>query len=247
VGLIYGSGASLHTDSMRHTRIAQRLSKPSMSAEFRTLLLCSGGVESAVLIAQAQAAEETPVPLFADYSQRGAAMERQAADNICRALGSAPPQLLDLQHEGRAFQAINRLHIPLPHRNLILLSLALAWASQHGCSKLALGLNRDDFGKDAQFQSQGAVRYETGTLAFVDRFRALAEAVAPDVEVALPQESMAKAQVVQLGAKLRVPLELSYSCMRGRERHCGACLQCRARREAFLAAGVAEAEGFYEA
>lgn len=212
----------------------------------KTLLLCSGGVESAVLIAQILAAGRRPVALCADYSQRGAAEELAAANHLCASMGTEAPQLLDLRAEGTAFQSINRLHIPLPHRNLVLLSLALSWASTRECSQLAIGLNRDDFDKDAEFAAAGAVRYTTGTRSFVDRFQSMAKTVSPDVQVVLPQAELSKAEVVQLGAKLGVPLEHTYSCMRGRARHCGACIQCRARRAAFIEAGVPEPSDFYE-
>mmetsp|Transcript_10930 Transcript_10930/g.34534 ORF Transcript_10930/g.34534 Transcript_10930/m.34534 type:complete len:221 (+) Transcript_10930:90-752(+) len=213
----------------------------------KTLLLCSGGVESAVLVAQLLAVRRHPVPLFADYSQRGAQRERISARAVCASFeGVPPPQELDLRAEGGRFQAINRLHVPVPHRNLVLLSLALSWASTLGCSQLAIGLNRDDFGKDEEFEAAGAVRYTTGTRAFTDRFRALANVVAPEVEVALPQAELSKPEVIRLGADLGVPLHLTYSCMRGRERHCGTCIQCRARREAFVSAGVEEGDDVYE-
>ena len=112
-----------------------------------TLLLCSGGVESAVLVGQLLELGEHVVPLFADYSQRGASQERLAAERMCSHFGLEPPQHMDLRAEGGAFQAMNRLHVPMPHRNLVLLSLALAWASTHRCSRLAIGLNKDDFAK----------------------------------------------------------------------------------------------------
>jgi 7-cyano-7-deazaguanine synthase len=198
------------------------------------------------MVAQLLAAGREPLPLFADYSQRGAAAERAAADAVCAASGIAAPRLLDLRTEGSAFQAVNRLHVPMPHRNLVLLSLALSWASTLECSELAIGLNRDDFGKDADFAAAGAVRYTTGTVAFVERFRELAAVVAPDVEVVLPQAEMSKADVVRLGSQLGVPLESTYSCMRGRAHHCGSCLQCRSRRAAFIEAGLPESDAFYE-
>ena len=90
------------------------------------------------------------------------------------------------------------------------------------------------------------MRYTTGTRAFASRFSELASAVAPDVEIALPQAELSKAEVIRLGVRLGVPLELTYSCMRGGERHCGTCIQCRARRQAFADAGVPEAETVYE-
>ena len=69
-----------HTSAHECTRSASahmRAQAASAAAE-KTLLLCSGGVESAVLVAQILAAQRSPVPLFADYAQRGAERERQA-------------------------------------------------------------------------------------------------------------------------------------------------------------------------
>ena len=71
----------------------------------KTLLLCSGGVESAVLVAQLLAVRRHPVPLFADYSQRGAQRERISARAVCASFeGVPPPQELDLRAEGGRFQ-----------------------------------------------------------------------------------------------------------------------------------------------
>jgi len=215
----------------------------------RTLLLLSGGVESTTLLFQLLAQGRTPVPLFADYSQRSAEQERLAAARACESCGlPAPPQLLDLRAEGRAHQRINRLHVPLPLRNLTLLSLVLGWATTHRCSSVALGLNADDFGKDAEFAASGAVRYTTGTREFVQRFEGLAAVVAPGVAIELPQAAMTKTEVVAEGVRLggAPALLRSYSCMRGRAIHCGTCMQCVARRAAFAEAAVREPAGFYE-
>jgi len=216
------------------------------AAERRTLLLLSGGIESSVLLAQLKHAGQTPIPLFAHYSQRGVDAEHAAASAVCSAFGFAEPQLLDLRAEGLAHQRINRLHVPLPHRNLALLSLALGWATTHQCSAVALGLNRDDFGKDAEFAAAGAVRYTTGTREFVSSFTALAAVVAPDVGIMLPQAQLSKAEVIREGMRLGVPLRSTYSCMRGRPLHCGSCLQCLARRRAFALAGVEVEDVEYE-
>lgn len=212
----------------------------------RTALLLSGGIESAVLLAQLKHAGQQPVPLFAHYSQRGAEAEHAAASAACAAFGLAQPQLIDLRAEGGAHQRINRLHVPLPHRNLALLSLALGWASTLDCSAVALGLNRDDFGKDAEFAAAGAVRYTTGTREFVDAFTSVAAVVAPEVAITLPQAQMSKAEVIREGLRLGVPLQTTYSCMRGRRVHCGSCLQCRARRQAFADAGLELEDVEYE-
>ena len=217
-----------------------------LAGAHRTLVLLSGGVESAVLLAQLKEIGQQPMALFAHYAQRGAEAEHRAAIAACSSVGLAEPQLLDLRTEGVAHQRINRLHIPLPHRNLVLLSLALGWASTRQCSALAIGLNKDDFGKDAEFKATGSVRYTTGTRDFVERFTDLAAIVAPEIDIILPQAHMNKAKVVSEGVRLGMPLAQTYSCMRGRAAHCGTCLQCRARRQAFVDADAVAHDVSYE-
>jgi 7-cyano-7-deazaguanine synthase len=57
--------------------------------------------------------------------------------------------------------------------------------------------------------------------------------------VAAPFASMEKSEVIRLGIELKVPLELTLSCMNPHEgRHCGQCSKCRERRDAFAEAGV---------
>ena len=83
----------------------------------------------------------------------------------------------------------------------------------------------------------------SGTRAFVEKFRSLAAVVAPEVGVEVPQAELSKADVVRIGAQLNAPLLLrTYSCMRGRPLHCGTCLQCRSRREAFRSAGALDVD-----
>lgn len=49
---------------------------------------------------------------------------------------------------------------------------------------------------------------------------------------------MTKADIIKLGAELKVPYEKTWSCYKGNELHCGRCGTCIERREAFYLAGV---------
>ena len=178
----------------------------------RSLVMLSGGIESTLLLRMLQNRGRTPVPITFDYAQRGAVPERRAAEAACADAGLPPPQCLDLRAVGESFRKTNRLHIPLPHRNLVLLSLSLGWATTHSCSEVALGLTREDFQKDAEFLSAGSVRYTTGTEAFCRDFRTLAEHVAPGVELTLPLAAMEKHEVILEAQRLGVDLSRTYSC-----------------------------------
>ena len=215
----------------------------------RSLVMLSGGIESTVLLRMLPDRGRTPVAITFDYAQRGAVLERRAAEMQCADAGLPPPACIDLRAVGESFRKTNRLHIPLPHRNLVLLSLSLGWATTHDCSEVALGLTREDFQKDAEFASAGeSVRYTTGTEAFCRHFRTLAEHVAPGVELTLPFAAMEKHEVILEAQRLGVDLSRTYSCMRASPsgRHCGTCLQCVSRRAAFKAAELGEADDFYD-
>ena len=55
-----------------------------------------------------------------------------------------------------------------------------------------------------------------------------------------PLQWMLKSEVVSLGAKLNLPFELTWSCYDGKEKHCGICPTCRARKVAFQQAGISD-------
>lgn len=71
--------------------------------------------------------------------------------------------------------------------------------------------------------------------------RALSLGLRHRLEIAFPFLSKTKTDVIRLGASLRVPFELTLSCMNPQEsRHCGVCNKCRERRDAFIASGVGD-------
>ena len=53
-------------------------------------------------------------------------------------------------------------------------------------------------------------------------------------------------QVIQEGVQAGVDFSATYSCMKGSERHCGTCKQCKDRRQAFIDAGFPEPPDFYQ-
>lgn len=68
---------------------------------------------------------------------------------------------------------------------------------------------------------------------------ALSRGLAHPMVIAAPFAALHKAQVIELGARLGVPFELTLSCMNPQEDlHCGQCSKCRERRDAFAEAGV---------
>jgi len=232
-----------------------------------TVLLVSGGVESAVLAHYYEHHNHAdPIyPLFIDYAQVAAEQERRAARAATAAAGGALMEV-DVRALGEQLHAPARPHVPVPHRNLLLLSVAASFAPTVGASTITLALCKDDLapppggghhsnhpgrggsGGDGSADADATPQpYSTASPAFLDAARALLATLSPPLGLATPLSQLSKSAVVSLGARLPVlSLEATWSCAKGGAAHCGVCVQCKARREAFRVGGVVEPEGTYE-
>ncbi|HQU16503.1 MAG: ExsB family protein [Chromatiales bacterium 21-64-14] len=199
-----------------------------------SIILVSGGVESMTLLHR-EARRASVVPLFVDYGQRALEAERRTVRNQCRILDLEPVEL-DLSRVGRRFHgtALMRAHVPLPHRNMVLLSLGFSYGARIGARRIYLALNRAD-----------AHAYASAGTPFLDAFRHMIDILEPDLALCTPFIELHKAQVIQIGQSLGLDFARTYSCLLGHARHCGVCPQCCKRRDAFQAAGLAEPERFY--
>ena len=204
---------------------------PPMTAKANgiTMVLASGGVETATLLHQSAAAGGATGGVFLDYGQRPADMERRAASAQARETGAAL-ETLDMAAVGAAFQGESdrQYHIPLPHRNLVALSLGLSLAEKRQAARLWVGLTADD---------GSASRSASAT--FFDHFRGLADDLG-SVTVEAPLLGLTKSEVVRRGADLGVDFGRTYSCLLGYPHPCGRCPQCRKRAAAFAAAGLVD-------
>jgi len=74
---------------------------------------------------------------------------------------------------------------------------------------------------------------------FTAMAEALSRGLAHALTIAAPFAALHKAQVIELGARLGVPFELTLSCMNpAADQHCGRCSKCRERRDGFAEAGI---------
>lgn len=192
-------------------------------------MLLSGGIESTTVLHMEYEAGTDITPLFVDYAQRGAEMERQACRAVCETLSL---ELVEMDASGigggfRALQGKRRLHVPVPHRNLLILSIALSLASQQQARAIVLALQADD-----------GAWYPSASPSFVESFTHTAATLEPQIAFEAPLRAMRKPDVIRAGAALHVDFARSYSCMLGGELHCGTCRQCLDRRAAFLEADI---------
>jgi 7-cyano-7-deazaguanine synthase len=208
----------------------------------RTAVLLSAGLDSAVLAA-AESREADVHPIYVSAGLAWERYERAALDTLLAAppfAGRLAPLALltftvsdlypathwALRGTPPAFDTPDE-DVYLTGRNVALLSKAGIHCAQHHIRRIALGPLAGNPFPDAtpQFFNMMA--------------RALSLGLAYEITVDAPFASMHKEDVIRLGLRLDVPLELTLSCMNPQDRHhCGLCSKCRERRDAFRAAGV---------
>ena len=213
------------------------------------VVLLSGGLDSMVCAGLAREAGFRLLALTIDYNQRHRA-ELAAARTIAAALAERHVVLpLDLRRFGGSALTGDE-EVPkqglgpgipvtyVPARNLIFLSLALAWAEASGAGDLYIGVNALDYSG-----------YPDCRPEFIARFERLAElatkagAEGGAVRVHAPLQHMTKAEIVREAARLGLDAGLSHSCYDPLPDgvHCGLCDACRLRAKGFAEAGLPDA------
>lgn len=207
-----------------------------------SLVLCSAGLDSAVLVAL-EARERRVQPVYVSVGLAWEAAERATLDRLLPALARdtriAPAARLTvdmLDVYPAAHWAVRgtppRYDSPdeevyLEGRNIVLLSKAAVFAARERITRVAIGPLAGNPFPDATQEFFGAMA------------RALSIGLDHPIDVVAPLASLTKADVIGLGLTLKVPLELTMSCMNPQGNlHCGRCSKCRERLEAFREVGV---------
>ena len=163
---------------------------------------------------------------------------RGAPSGPQRTLGSRPgktprPSPSDLRPSGFENLALNESPEGyIPARNLIFYSLASYYAELDGTPFQVGGHN----GTDPESNPAASPKY-FGALNGLLGMSLWSSRTSP-VEVVLPLAGKAKEEVLRLGRGLGVPFELTWSCYWDQGIHCGTCVSCKERREAFAAVGL---------
>ena len=224
-----------------------------MGMDEKALVLASGGVDSTTLLAQVvrRLGAQNVYALSISYGQRHL-RELESARAVAAhygvrqrfadlALIFAESDCPLLAHSSQGIPAksyAEQLAQPgtqlvstyVPFRNGLFLSTAASMALALGCTVLCYGAHHDDWAGEA---------YPDCSPAFVEAMgRAISDGTAGELRLEAPFVQWPKARIVELGLKLGVPYELTWSCYEGGERPCGTCATCIDRAEAFSANGA---------
>ncbi len=213
-----------------------------MADAANVLLMLSGGPDSATLagfVARELAAGNPPRAVYLRSGHPADAKEIEAAEQIASRIGCRL-EIVDIPELLRALQS-DRLMTPsdnsiVPFGNAIALSLMMLCAIKAQATAIYVGYHRDD-GEDNDGYARPAM----------DRLEALAaiERVAAPKIIA-PFLTMTKTEVFKLGAAMNLRYDLTWSCLRAEALHCGQCTACRARRRAFVDAGLIDPTRYEE-
>lgn len=213
----------------------------------RAVVLLSGGLDSATVLAVAQHEGLLCHALSLDYGQRHHA-ELEAARTLAQRLGAAEHRIMRLDMGGFAGSALTDAHIAVPEaptsgipvtyvpaRNTIMLALALGWAEVLDADAIFIGINALDYSG-----------YPDCRPAFVDAFQVLADVATKravdgqPIRIRAPLIDLSKADIIRMGARLGVDYGLTVSCYQASATGlaCGRCDSCRLRRQGFEQAGL---------
>jgi 7-cyano-7-deazaguanine synthase len=213
----------------------------------KAVILLSGGLDSSTVLYQARADGYECYAISFDYQQRHR-RELAAASAIAHSAGVADHQLVsfDLRQWGGSALTDDSINLPkersplemaqnipityVPARNTIFLSFALAYAETLNASRVYVGVNALDYSgypdcRPDYIQAMQEV-FRLGTKQGRE-----GNAIA----IVAPLIHLKKTEIIQLGDRLGVPWEKTWSCYAGGEIACGVCDSCRLRLAAFAA------------
>jgi 7-cyano-7-deazaguanine synthase len=213
----------------------------------RAIVLLSGGLDSATVLAIARSKGYECYALSVEYGQRHRA-ELDAAQHVAAALGACEHRIMRVDFAGIGGSALTDGNVAVPEapapgipvtyvpaRNTLFLSLALGWAEVIGAGDIFVGVTAVDYSG-----------YPDCRPAFVAAFEQLAQlATKAGVEgvrfkIHAPLIEMSKADIIRAGTELGVDFGATVSCYQAdaQGRACGKCDSCRLRTAGFAAAAL---------
>jgi len=224
-----------------------RLPQASRDGAPLAVVLLSGGLDSMVTGGLARAAGYRILALTIDYNQRHA-REIEAAKVIAGKLGAERHVVLPLDLRAFGGSALtDDIDVPkggvgsdipvtyVPARNLVFLSLTLAWAEAMGAHDVFIGVNALDYSGYPDCRPEFIAAFQD-----VARLATKAGAEGGHFNIHAPLQYMGKAEIVLEAARLGLDAGMSWSCYdpAPNGEACGQCDSCRLRLAGFAAAGL---------
>jgi 7-cyano-7-deazaguanine synthase len=215
----------------------------------RAVILLSGGLDSATMLAMAQAEGYTCYSMSFDYGQRHRA-ELLASERVARDAGVVEHKVIGLNLNGIGGSALTDSNIAVPEtptvgipltyvpaRNTVFLALALGWAEVLNALDIFIGVNAVDYSGYPDCRPEFISAFEQ-----VANLATRAGVEGQGFRIQAPLQYLSKAEIIKVGTGLGVDYGLTVSCYQADElgRACGRCDSCRLRAAGFAEANLAD-------
>ena len=215
----------------------------------KAVILVSGGLDSATVLAMAKSAGYECYALSMDYGQRHR-IELDRAQKVATSNGAVEHRVvrIDIGNFGGSALTDRDINVPtqetdnipityVPARNTVFLSTALGWAEVLGASAIFIGANAVDYSG-----------YPDCRPEYIQAFQDLANLATKagvegdTIKIEAPIINLTKGEIIKAGLKLNVDYSQTISCYNPRTdgKICGECDSCRIRAAGFLSAGTAD-------
>ena len=206
-----------------------------------SIAVISGGMDSTTMLHEYK--DLIALAVTFDYGSNHNAREIECAINNCEMLG-IEHLVIPLDFMGKYFKSSllsgadeipeghyadeNMKSTVVPFRNGIMLSIACGLAESRGLRYVMLANHGGDH-----------AIYPDCRKGFIDAMSdAMAEGTYDHVAIFAPYTSITKGDIAKRGKAIGMDYSLTYSCYKGREKHCGKCGTCIERKEALAEAGI---------
>jgi 7-cyano-7-deazaguanine synthase len=214
-----------------------------------SVVLLSGGLDSAVNLKCAVDRGKVKMALTFDYGQ-GAFENEEHAARACADLCGVPHEVVSLDWYRRLLPAAMTgdagLHAYrgglvsdtremldeawVPNRNCVFAAIGAAYAEKTGAGRVVMGFNRDE-----------AEVFPDNSASFVERMNCVLKvSTLSDIALVTYTQDLSKEEMVRLGMEIGAPLDAVYSCYKASsdQTMCGSCQSCVRLKRAFEANGL---------
>lgn len=221
----------------------------------KAVVLLSGGLDSATVLALALKQDYQCYTLSFDYGQRHRA-ELDASEVLSKAMGAVQHKVvnLDLRTIGGSALTDSDIAVPteesegipvtyVPARNTVFLSIALGWAEVLEASDLFIGVNAVDYSGYPDCRPEFIQAFET-----MANLATKAGVEGQPFTIHTPLIDLTKAQIIQQGMDAGVDYAMTVSCYVANEggEACGECDSCRLRKQGFADANKPDPTRYVE-
>ena len=215
----------------------------------KAISVLSGGLDCTVATSVYAKDYEIHAITF-NYGQKAFTRELKAAKEICKKMGFTHTvidlpwlaeisnsslntsedipevDLDDLDDLEKSTETASSVWVPA--RNTVFTSIAASYAESIGAEIIIVGWDKEE-----------ANTFPDNSKEYLEKFNELFKVGSPiDIEIKAPAIDLDKDEIVKLGHEVNAPMELSYSCYKGFDKHCGVCESCMRGKRGFNKAGI---------